>query len=209
MTPVELDIYETVKMCTVVLYSLLSLLTDVAVNSKLVEFNNNKTDCKTTHVGHEYNGSIAHTRNGTACLAWSDVNITAESNYCRNLDGRSRKPWCYTGIPIYNYANTTEYHGGYEGEYWDYCEIPLCSNHIECKKTRAGLNYRGTVSHTAEGRTCLPWSDKSIDEEKNYCRNIYEDELCPPWCYKYTYISGLSSSYCDIPYCNGVAVDRR
>ena len=89
-------------------------------------------------------------------------------------------------------------------------------DHRECKSTRRGIEYAGTVSQTAEGKPCLKWNtylksttfkfqfpDKNITLAKNYCRNVKLDrrnDPIGPWCIS-KFPWGFSYSYCDIPYC--------
>ena len=86
----------------------------------------------------------------------------------------------------------------------------------ECKVTRAGLNYTGSITHTASGYECQPWVDQTphkhdegrfdnefpddnISSANNFCRNPYMDPK-GPYCYtKYLY---KKWEYCNIPMCS-------
>ena len=81
-------------------------------------------ECLSSVEGVEYKGTASVTLDGTVCVPWTEVakhiplnpahfpdghfNINSS---CRNLDGRRRKPWCYTNV---------------RGVDWGYCDIPLC-----------------------------------------------------------------------------------
>ena len=82
------------------------------------------TECKQTKLGSEYQGTRSTTTSGKTCQRWDQQtphipytvnafpNPSEEENYCRNPDGESEGPWCYTVDPATR---------------WDYCGIPYCS----------------------------------------------------------------------------------
>ncbi|KAF5900282.1 plasminogen isoform X2, partial [Clarias magur] len=156
-------------------------------------------------IGTDYRGTRKRTKSGTMCQSWDSMfphkpNITPktnpkadlESNYCRNPDGDSKGPWCYTVDP---------------SNRWENCDIPSCNE--ECMYC-SGETYRGKVSNTEGGFTCQRWDsqqphnhgyipsvlpDKYLEE--NYCRN--PDGEPRPWCFT----TNLSKrwDYCSIPRC--------
>ncbi|XP_043933725.1 hepatocyte growth factor-like protein isoform X3 [Protopterus annectens] len=76
--------------------------------------------------GKSYNGKVAKTRKGITCQKWTDETphksefnpkaypeADLQENYCRNPDGDSHGPWCYTMDP-----NTK----------FDYCAIKPCGD---------------------------------------------------------------------------------
>ena len=84
------------------------------------------TSCVTDATRSVYYGDVNHTRTGSTCVAWKDVqlnwtyatpltfpdkDLASSGNKCRNPDGKPGGPWCYT--------DTT-------GS-WEYCSIPVCS----------------------------------------------------------------------------------
>ena len=84
------------------------------------------SDCKTTTLGKEYDGTLSRTNSGKTCQAWTaktphnhnrdmmafpDGSAAAAENYCRNPDDEPNGPWCYTTDP-----NTR----------WQYCNISMC-----------------------------------------------------------------------------------
>ena len=75
-------------------------------------------------MGIHYNGRVNVTVSGKACQQWDSETphfhpITSlfrpyleGHNYCRNPEGRGKRPWCYTIDPSVR---------------WEYCNIPHCS----------------------------------------------------------------------------------
>jgi len=73
-----------------------------------------------------YRGKLAVTKGGHKCQDWDkdtvhtnnfnepedDPHAGLVENYCRNPDGDSSGPWCYTLT---------------QGQRWDNCDIPLCA----------------------------------------------------------------------------------
>ena len=76
--------------------------------------------------------------------------------------------------------------------------ISSTNKDINCKLTRAGIDYRGDVSHTVSGHACLPWSENTIlntsalsltgngsshfTQNSSTCRNPSNSSK-GPWCY--------------------------
>ncbi|XP_062853582.1 hepatocyte growth factor-like protein [Trichomycterus rosablanca] len=160
--------------------------------------------------GEDYRGKVSKTKSGRTCQQWwskfpHDHRWTPsptnglELNYCRNPDGDSIGPWCYTTDPERRYET---------------CNIPQCRDDV-CI-TCNGEDYRGQVDHTVNGRECQRWDqqyphqhiyqpekypDKSLDD--NYCRN--PDASPVPWCY--TTDPEVERESCDIHKC--VEVQKR
>lgn len=170
--------------------------------------------------GRDYTGTVSRTESGKTCQRWDsnsphmhgnhpdarpDLNL--EGNYCRNPDGDIR-PWCYTTDPSTR---------------WEYCEFETCrsvsgapivpnfTNTTECY-VASGSNYRGRVSRSMSGRTCMSWSSQhphahsntpdnypcsGLDE--NYCRNPSSSFESGPWCY--TTDATMRWELCDVPKC--------
>nr|KAF6420804.1 macrophage stimulating 1 [Molossus molossus] len=154
--------------------------------------------------GVKYRGTKALTMDGLTCQRWShrlpnDHKYTPthqnglEENFCRNPDGDSRGPWCYTTDPNVRFQS---------------CGIKSCreASCIWCN----GEDYRGSVDRTESGRECQRWDlqhphphrfepgkflDKHLDD--NYCRNPDGSER--PWCY--TTDRQVEREFCDIPSC--------
>ncbi|KAM7064041.1 hepatocyte growth factor-like protein isoform 2-T2 [Molossus nigricans] len=154
--------------------------------------------------GVKYRGTKALTMDGLTCQHWShrlpnDHKYTPthqnglEENFCRNPDGDSRGPWCYTTDPNVRFQS---------------CGIKSCreASCIWCN----GEDYRGSVDRTESGRECQRWDlqhphphrfepgkflDKHLDD--NYCRNPDGSER--PWCY--TTDRQVEREFCDIPSC--------
>uniref|UniRef100_A0AAY5EI01 Plasminogen n=1 Tax=Electrophorus electricus TaxID=8005 RepID=A0AAY5EI01_ELEEL len=159
-----------------------------------------------TGIGTDYRGTKSRTKSQRLCQQWESSfphkpNITPkthpkadlESNYCRNPDGDSAGPWCYTTDPE---------------KRWENCDIQDCTE--ECMHC-SGENYRGKISTTEGGYTCQRWDsqkphnhgyipsvlpDKYLEE--NYCRN--PDGEPRPWCF--TTNPSKRWDFCPIPRCN-------
>ena len=89
----------------------------------------------------------------------------------------------------------------------------------ECKNDRQGSQYRGKISHTRDGDVCLSWMqytnlnidyfpDESLDDNFNHCRNP-DNDMFGPWCLYLDKDGQIKASYCDIPYCPNVTINRR
>ncbi|KAK5852637.1 hypothetical protein PBY51_006489 [Eleginops maclovinus] len=156
-------------------------------------------------VGKDYRGTKSRSKTGKVCQRWEAKyphrpNFTPsehrradlESNFCRNPDGDSGGPWCYTTD-----ANTR----------WEHCNVPNCTEEcIHC----SGENYRGKISTTENGYTCQHWDSQkphnhgyipsALPEkylEENYCRNPDGDPK--PWCF--TTSPSKRWDFCSIPRC--------
>lgn len=224
-------------------------------------------ECKRSRLGRDYRGSVTQTGTGRECQRWDsqsphphgqedknfpDRSMSAAENQCRNPDGVAGGPWCYTTDPDVR---------------WEYCKVPVCSDHEycddpvncaahpchvstceafpdarclpvfcvtchgayflggkqvdcvippgadDCKTTKTGQEYVGTVSHTGTGRQCQRWDSQSphaheqlpgnfpegsFSAAENYCRNP-DGVLGGPWCY--TEDRHVRWEYCNIPEC--------
>jgi len=86
-------------------------------------------ECKWTHLGREYVGTLSTTVSGRTCQAWSSNyphvptfnervgfnypygSHVAARNYCRNPVISAEGPWCYTTDPTAP---------------WEACNVPYC-----------------------------------------------------------------------------------
>ncbi|KAI7800149.1 plasminogen precursor [Triplophysa rosa] len=141
--------------------------------------------------GSSYRGTISVTKSGKTCQSWISQTPhthgrTAEKypckglveNYCRNPDN-DKAPWCFTTDPETR---------------WERCNVPKCEDQPEsedCMYCR-GDDYRGKISTTESGHTCLRWDSDTQNKykqskypeeklEENYCRNPAGEPR--PWCY--------------------------
>ncbi|XP_072299407.1 plasminogen [Eucyclogobius newberryi] len=156
-------------------------------------------------IGTDYRGTKATSKSGKTCQRWESKtphspNITPQShtradlvsNFCRNPDGDSGGPWCYTMDP---------------GTRWEHCNVPSCTEEcIHC----SGEDYRGKISTTENDFTCQRWDSQkphnhgyipsALPEkylEENYCRNPDGDPR--PWCF--TTSPSKRWDFCSIPRC--------
>ncbi|XP_069370993.1 plasminogen [Paralichthys olivaceus] len=156
-------------------------------------------------LGTDYRGTKSRSKSGKTCQRWDAKfphrpNMTPDShpladldsNFCRNPDGDSGGPWCYTTDP-----NTR----------WEHCNVASCTEEcIHC----SGENYRGKISTTENGFTCQRWDSQAPHNhgyfpsalpekylEENYCRNPDGDPQ--PWCF--TTSPSKKWDFCSIPRC--------
>ncbi|XP_062267408.1 plasminogen isoform X2 [Platichthys flesus] len=156
-------------------------------------------------LGTDYRGTKSRTKSGKTCQRWKAKfphvpNMTPEthpladldSNFCRNPDGDSGGPWCYTT------DSRTR---------WEHCNVASCTEEcIHC----SGEDYRGKISTTQSGFACQRWDSQkphnhgyipsALPEkylEENYCRNPDGDPR--PWCF--TTSSTKRWDICSIPRC--------
>ncbi|XP_076026631.1 plasminogen [Genypterus blacodes] len=156
-------------------------------------------------VGTDYRGTKARTKTGKVCQRWdasyphrpnmtpsSHPRADLESNFCRNPDGDSGGPWCYTVD---------------SGTRWEHCNVASCTE--ECMHC-SGEDYRGKIAATEGGFTCQRWDSQkphnhgyipsALPEkylEENYCRNPDGDPR--PWCL--TTSTAKRWDFCSIPHC--------
>uniref|UniRef100_A0A8C7FHM2 Plasminogen n=1 Tax=Oncorhynchus kisutch TaxID=8019 RepID=A0A8C7FHM2_ONCKI len=159
-------------------------------------------------IGMDYRGTKSKTNSGKTCQRWASKyphkpNMTPsthpkadlESNFCRNPDGDSKGPWCYTTDPDIR---------------WETCNVQNCSE--ECMHC-SGKNYRGKISTTENGYTCQHWNAQKPHNhgyipsallekylEENYCRNPDGDPR--PWCF--TTSPSKRWDFCSIPRCSDI-----
>ncbi|XP_021353607.1 uncharacterized protein LOC110450424 isoform X1 [Mizuhopecten yessoensis] len=89
---------------------------------------------------------------------------------------------------------------GYQGDPTNSCHLAY-----ECRDDVTGSNYQGTISQSALGNDCLPWSTTnsifmSIGDHR-FCRNPNADQRQSPWCYVQKGDVTIWE-YCDIPMCH-------
>jgi hypothetical protein len=90
------------------------------------------------------------------------------------------------------------------------CEV---ADTTQCKTTKSGTEYTGTLSETRTGDACVTWLDlnysyiyydaptETVTAAANYCRNPDSDPN-GPWCY-FSIAAQDYYEYCDIPFCPG------
>ncbi|CAG0884311.1 unnamed protein product [Darwinula stevensoni] len=189
-------------------------------------------ECKLTGMGGEYVGKLNVTLSGSPCQRWltpipkvhekwnrasrfSDE-LDGNHNFCRNVD-EDLGPWCYTTAQ----------------QRWEYCDVPFCPipkgerclvrasgkcvDPQECKKTKNGVEYIGTLNMTTSGLPCQPWMSQQsnplhqmgnpivgrfpdeIHPTHNYCRNP-DSRDGGPWCFNGNGQSPVEE-FCDVPMC--------
>ena len=78
----------------------------------------------------------------------------------------------------------------------------------ECLRFPDGMEYRGTVSQTADGQQCNYWNESALPlispelvyivGANQYCRSpVTDSQLGSPWCFTDYFYIGM----CDIPFC--------
>ncbi|KAM7086817.1 prothrombin [Molossus nigricans] len=177
-------------------------------------------------LGTNYRGNVSFTRSGIECQLWRsryphkpEINVTTHpeadlrENFCRNPDGSTTGPWCYTTNPTVRREE---------------CSIPVCGQQkvtVEltprstvnlsppsnlCVPER-GRHYEGHLAVTMQGSPCLAWASEqakalSKDQDfspevplvENFCRNPDGDQE-GVWCYVGRNTGDFE--YCDLNYC--------
>uniref|UniRef100_M3Y1S1 Prothrombin n=1 Tax=Mustela putorius furo TaxID=9669 RepID=M3Y1S1_MUSPF len=180
-------------------------------------------------LGMNYRGNVSVTRSGIECQLWRsryphkpDINSTThpgadlQENFCRNPDGSTSGPWCYTTDPTVRMEE---------------CSVPVCgqggvtvpmtprsrgstvnlSPPSDACIPERGRYYQGRQAVTAHGSPCLAWASsqaKALSKDQdfnpavplveNFCRNPDGDEE-GAWCYVSEEPGGFE--YCDLDYC--------
>ncbi|XP_033977198.1 plasminogen-like [Trematomus bernacchii] len=176
-------------------------------------------------IGTDYRGTKSQSKTGKICQRWDAKyphrhNFTPsehpradlESNFCRNPEGHSGGPWCYTTD-----SNTR----------WESCDVASCTVFVQECVNGIGTDYRGTKCESKTGKICQRWDAKyphrhtftpserpRADLESNFCRNP-EGHSGGPWCY--TTDSNTRWESCDVASCtvfvqecvNGIGTDYR
>ncbi|XP_012644984.1 prothrombin [Microcebus murinus] len=181
-------------------------------------------------LGMNYRGHTNFTRSGIECQLWRsryphnpEINSTThpradlQENFCRNPDGSTTGPWCYTTDPTVRREE---------------CSIPVCGQARftvemtprsggsgtnlsppweECIPDR-GQQYQGRLAVTTHGSPCMAWASaeaKALSKDQdfspevqlveNFCRNPDGDQE-GAWCY----VAGKPGDfeYCDLHYCD-------
>ncbi|XP_049633305.1 hepatocyte growth factor-like protein isoform X2 [Suncus etruscus] len=102
-------------------------------------------------IGVQYRGTVAKTKDGLPCQHWSrkapidhkyrpNPQNGLEKNFCRNPNGDSGGPWCFTTDPVLHYQS---------------CGLKSCRD-AACFWCN-GEDYRGAVDHTESGHECQRW----------------------------------------------------
>ncbi|XP_036747755.1 prothrombin isoform X1 [Manis pentadactyla] len=180
-------------------------------------------------LGTNYRGNVSFTRSGIECQLWRsryphkpEINSTThpgadlQENFCRNPDGSTTGPWCYTTNPTVRREECSISVCGQGGVTVELTPrvggslVNLSSPSKQCIPER-GQQYQGRLAVTALGSPCLAWASRQVKAlskdkdfsptvplEENYCRNPDGDEE-GAWCY----VSGepLVMEYCDLDYC--------
>ncbi|XP_003781330.1 prothrombin [Otolemur garnettii] len=181
-------------------------------------------------LGVNYRGHVNFTHSGIECQLWRshyphkpEVNSTShpgadlQENFCRNPDGSTTGPWCYTTDPTVRREE---------------CSIPVCGQEHSTVKTTPrsrgsslkesptqeqcipdrGKQYQGRLAVTTQGSPCLSWASteaKALSKDQdfspevplveNFCRNPDGDEE-GAWCYVADKPGDFE--YCDLNYCD-------
>ncbi|ESO86034.1 hypothetical protein LOTGIDRAFT_167539 [Lottia gigantea] len=153
---------------------------------------------------NEYKGKMNYTWDGKVCDNWADappdkainttVHKTFDPNYCRNIGGEKRRPWCW----VDNYQSV------------GYCPLAFC-NEI-CHLKEEYTEYQGQQSISTSGKNCRYWSDGNEEgrtflnevfsdvQTRSYCRNPGYSQF-KAWCYVNGPASSIEAEPCDVPEC--------
>ncbi|ESO86035.1 hypothetical protein LOTGIDRAFT_167540 [Lottia gigantea] len=191
------------------------IIRDVSSNFKefckiksTIRFNTVPLECIRGEYINEYKGKMNYTWDGKVCDNWADappdkaINTTvhktfdpdSELNYCRNIGGEKRRPWCW----VDNYQSV------------GYCPLTFC-NEI-CHLKEEYTEYQGQQSISTSGKNCRYWSDGNEEgrtflnevfsgvQTRSYCRNPGYSQF-KAWCYVNGPESTIVAEPCDVPEC--------
>ncbi|XP_004436980.1 PREDICTED: prothrombin [Ceratotherium simum simum] len=180
-------------------------------------------------LGVNYRGNVSFTRSGIECQLWRsryphkpEINSTThpeaelQENFCRNPDGSTTGPWCYTTDPTVRREECSVPvcgKGGFTVELTPRARGPtgsLSPPSEPCVPDR-GRQYQGRLAVTTHGTPCLAWASKQakalskhedfspmVPLEENFCRNPDGDEE-GAWCYVADQPGDFE--YCHLNYC--------
>ncbi|KAF6103254.1 coagulation factor II, thrombin [Phyllostomus discolor] len=186
-------------------------------------------------LGMNYRGNQSVTRTGIECQLWRsryphnpEINITTHpdadlrENFCRNPDGSTTGPWCYTSDPTVRREECSVPICGTEGVTVEQTprsggsSVKLPPPAHQCVPER-GQHYQGRLAVTMHGSPCLDWASSqakalsnnqdfspAVSLVENFCRNPDGDQE-GAWCY----VSGRPDhfEYCDLDYCEETVED--
>lgn len=149
------------------------------------------TDCVEDFSSRDYTGTRSITASGRVCQRWNsqlphahninvddlpDASLGDAANFCRNPDGRSTGPWCYTldvdlvtetcGIPLCTGKVFVKLNGYsiflyiINGRLKVFREMCNCHLYTDCRMTYHGYDYQGQRSTTISGRPCQRWDEQ-------------------------------------------------
>ncbi|CAH1796112.1 unnamed protein product [Owenia fusiformis] len=132
--------------------------------------------CKVSRKGKEYSGTLSETADGYTCQRWdsketwshdigsshnndfpNNETLSEASNYCRNPDGESGGPWCYTTS---------------KERRWSYCAVPTCADDF------AGLRNMREDACLKEGGHYFEEHCYWIKSSETYGSHVAAEDAC-------------------------------
>ena len=170
-------------------------------------------NAKTHTQTHKHTHTHTHKHRHTHARTHSRTSAYTHSRTHLNNDGNENEHFCNIKIRVLSAALQ------FSDTVWklNVYEAKLCCNFVlfpcvgECKSTKSGLEYRGTMSKTKNGYTCQAWSSQTPNKHSrtpqrypsaglvsNFCRNP-DDDTGGPWCY--TTSANKRWEYCGVQMC--------